>query len=176
MKHEKPWHGIMRLLELQVLDIDGSVISEQKNINNLLHQEGEEFLLRAAFTGGRVSEVIPDNYYLGLDNRQLVDVDHTMDDLIGEPVGGGYQRQAIQSSGDFTVNFENSHFRAVSPIVAFRSTSGSWGPVSNLFMSDQDGNSGSLITTVTLQSPIALDPGQSVTMRIAMTLKEYPTT
>ena len=171
---KKPWHGIMKLLELQIRDTDGNVLSEQKNLLNILHQEGEEYLLRAAFTGGRISDVIPEFYYLGLDNRQIVTAENTIDDLIGEPSGGGYQRQAINSSGDFSVNFEGSNFRAVSPIVAFRSTSSSWGPVTKLFMSDQEGSGGSLITTVALQSPISLDPGQSVTMRIAMQLKEIP--
>lgn len=171
---KKPWQGIMKLLWLEHRDVDGTLINRQENINNILHQDGEEFLLRAAFTGGKNSTVIPDDYYLGLDNRQSITAAQTMDDLIGEPFGGGYERQTIQSSGDFAMNFENSHFKAVSPIVAFRSTSVSWGPVSNLFMTDRDGDSGPLITTVTLDSPVLLEIGQTVNMRIAIMLRDCP--
>jgi hypothetical protein len=168
----KDWHGIMKILELQHIDYQGNIISTQKNLLNLLHQEGEEFLLRAAFVGGRVSNVIPEFYYLGLDNRQSVAADDTIDDLISEPIGGGYERQEISSDGDFSINFEQDHFLATSPIVAFRSTTSSWGPVSNLFLTNAADTSGSLISTVVLTSPISLSSGDSVTMRIGMQLRE----
>jgi hypothetical protein len=97
-----------------------------------------------------------------------------MDDLIGEPSGGGYVRQEIASAGDFAINFENDHFVATSPIVAFRATTGSWGPVSNLFLTNMDDNTGYLISTAVLQSAIALNPGDAVTMRIGMKLRDCP--
>lgn len=171
---EKNWNGIMKILEIQHWDSKGTLLWEDKNVLNLLHQDGEEYLLRAAFTGGRVSNVIPDNYYLGLDNRQAVTAADTMDDLIGEPSGGGYVRQEIASAGDFAINFENDHFVATSPIVAFRATTGSWGPVSNLFLTNMDDNTGYLISTAVLQSAIALNPGDAVTMRIGMKLRDCP--
>jgi hypothetical protein len=172
---KKDWHGIMKILELQHIDTHGNVISTQRNLLNLLHQEGEEFLLRAAFVGGRVSNVIPEFYYLGLDNRQVVADKDTIDDLIGEPLGGGYERQAISSDGDFAINLEQDHFLATSPIVAFRATTSSWGPVSNLFLTNTSDTSGSLISTVILASPISLNSGDSVTMRIGMQLRECTT-
>lgn len=171
---KKNWHGILKLIELQHLDVDGTVLSEQRHILNLLHLDGEEFLLRAAFTGGRVSDVIPDNYYLGLDNRITVAVGDTIDDITGEPISGGYERQEISSSGDFAINFEDSHFIATSPIVAFRATTGSWGPVSNLFLTTAEDDTGVLISTVVLAASVSLTAGQSVTMRVGLTLKDCP--
>lgn len=174
---DKNWHGIMKILEIQHWDSKGNLVWEEKNVLNLLHQDGEEFLLRAAFTGGRDSNIIPDNYELGLDNRQAVTETDTMDDLIGEPSGGGYVRQEIASAGDFAINFEENHFVATSPIVAFRATTGAWGPVSNLFLTNQPpGGIGDryLISTAILQSAIALNPGDAVTMRIGMKLKDCP--
>lgn len=168
----KDWHGIMKIIEIQHLAADGSILSTQNRILNTLHQEGEEFLLRAAFTGGQDSTVVPEYYYLGLDNRSTVAAEDTMDDLIGEPTGGGYQRQEIASSGDFAINFENDHYIATSPIVAFRATSGSWGPVVNLFLTDKSDNTGFLISTVVLDTAVSLAGGESVTMRIGMQLKE----
>jgi hypothetical protein len=169
---KKDWHGIMKVLEIRHLDARGAVLWEQRDLLNILHQEGEEFLLRAAFVGGRVSDVIPENYYLGLDNRLTVDEDQTMDDILGEPTSGGYVRQAISSDGDFSINFESNHYLATSPIVAFRATSGSWGPVSNLFLTDADDDSGYLISTLELTNPVSLGVGESVTMRIGLQLRE----
>ena len=171
---EKPWKGLMKVLWIEHLDKDGTLLNRQENLRNTLHQEGEEFLLRAAFTGGQISTIIPENYYLGLDNRLTINDTDTMDDLIGEPGSGGYERQTVQSSGDFSINYENSHYRAISPIVAFRSLTADWGPVSNLFMTNKSDESGSLITTVALESAISLSIGQSVNMRISLSLRDCP--
>lgn len=164
------WNGILTIIDIQHTNSKGDILWEAKNIKNLLHQEGEEFLLRAAFTGGQTSTVIPVSYYLGLDNRQAIDVSNTLDDLIGEPASGGYERQAISSSGDFSINFENSHFVATSPIVVFRATVGNWGPISNLFLTTTADNTGYLISTAVLNSSVSLTAGDNVTMRIGMRL------
>lgn len=166
------WNGILTIIDIQHWDAQGRLLWEQKNIKNMLHQDGEEFLLRAAFTGGQVSTIIPEEYFLGLDNRSVIDVEDTMDDLIGEPSSGGYERQAIASSGDFAINFEDEHFVATSPIVAFRATVGDWGPVTNLFLTTADDNTGYLISTAVLDSAVDLTAGESVTMRIGMRLRE----
>lgn len=163
---------LMKLIEIQHRNVDGSVLWEAHNLLNIIHLDGEEFLLRAAFTGGKISSVIPDYYYLGLDNRQLLAKADTMENLIAEPFGGGYTRQQISSAGDFSINIESGDFIATSPIVAFRSTTSNWGPVSNLWITDAADNSGYLISSISLQSPISLITGQSVTMRIGMQLLE----
>jgi len=173
-KNNDNWHGIMKILHIQHWDVDGTLLWEDKNIRNLLHLEGEAFILRAAFAGGKNSVVIPENYYLGLDNRLSVDADNTMDDLIGEPTGGGYTRQAISSLNDFSINLDSEHYIATSPIVAFNAMSSAWGPVSNLFLTDAQDNSGSLISTAILDTAIAVEIGQQVTMRIGLLLKDCP--
>ena len=174
-KHNDNWFGIMKILHIQKLDVDGTVLWEQRNVRNLLHLEGEEFILRAAFAGGKNSIVIPENYYLGLDNRLAPAAANTMDDLIGEPTGGGYTRQSISSLNDFSINLDAEHYIATSPIVAFNAISSFWGPVSNLFLTDKEDNTGSLISTAVLETPVALEIGQQVTMRIGLLLKDCPT-
>lgn len=174
MDKNKEWYGLMKVLEIQHWR-DGKVIWEEKNIRNLFHIEGESYLLRAAFAGGRDSSVIPDNYYLGLDNRVTVTAGDTIDSLIGEPGANGYDRQSVSSSGDFTVVLnEDGHYRAVSVIVAFQATSGSWGPVQNIFLTDKIDNSGSLISSVRFSIPITVNGGDSVTMRMSMSLRDCP--
>lgn len=161
----------MKVLEVQHWGSDGHLLWEEKNILNLLHLDGEEFILRAAFTD---ASTIPAFYYLGLDNRLTIAADDTMDDLIGEPVAGGYERSEISSTGDFSINFESSHYIATSPIVAFRSTTGTWGPCSNLFLATTLNDTGKLISTATLSSSVSLSPGEIVTMRIGMKLRDCP--
>jgi len=171
----KYWPGIMKILEIQHLDSKNNVLWKQKNIKNLLHLDGEQFLLQAAFIGGKNSTIIPDFYYLGLDNRQNVSVDDTINDIISEPFGGGYERAEISSEDDFSINFEQDHYIATSPIVAFRSTIGSWGPVSNLFLTAEVNGSFKLISTAILPAAFAVNSGESVTMRIGMQIRECPT-
>lgn len=168
------WNGILKIIDVKHLDTSGNVLWQNNNILNIMHEDGEEYILRAVFTGGRVSTIIPDSYYLGLDNRVTPATTDTMDDLIGEPTTNGYERQATNSSGDFAINFESNHFIATSPIVAFRATAGAWGPVSHLFLTDQSNNSGFLISTASLGTTITVSAGESVTMRIGMTLRDCP--
>ena len=168
----KDWHGIMKIIEIKHLDVDGTVLWKQEHIHNIIHNEGEEYILRAAFTGGRVSSVIPDNYYVGLDNRSVVDVTDTMDDLVGEPATFGYERQPIASSGDFVINFQDDHYIAQSPIIAFQASGGTWGPVVNLFFTNLINNTGYLISTATFDSAFSVQSGQSVTLRVNMLLRD----
>lgn len=163
----------MKIIEIQHLDCNGLIIWQDKNIHNLLHLEGELYLLQAAFAGGQDSTVIPVSYYLGLDNRSVVNDDDTMDELIGEPLSGGYARAAVASSGDFAINLETDHYLATSPVVQFQATTG-WGPISKLFLTTNSDNSGKLISTAELDSPLTLGASEKVTMRIGMTLKDCP--
>lgn len=173
MRHNN-WPGIMKVEEIQHWDSSNQLLWEAHNIPNLLHYEGEQYILQAAFVGGKTSTIIPDYYYLGLDNRLSVVVDDTMDDLVGEPNGNGYQRAAVASSGDFAINFNNNHYVATSPIVAYIATLGSWGPVSNLFLTAEVDSEYKLISTAVLPSAIVMNSGDRITMRIGMQLRDCP--
>lgn len=166
------WNGLIKIIEIKHQNKFGEIIWERKNIPNLLHLRGEEFILRSAFTGGKISDVIPENYYIGLDNRSLIVDNQEMSDISGEPSFSGYTRQAIASSGDFTVALENGHYQAISPIMVFTANGGSWGPVSVLFLTDSSDSSGTLISSIVLDTPIILNDGESVTLRFGASLKD----
>lgn len=167
------WHGIMKILWIKHWR-EGQVIWESENIRNLLHKEGESFILRAVFQGGVQSQVIPENYYIGLDARFVLDVEDNLGSLIGEPSGNGYTRQAVSSSGGFDVTLEDSNYRATSPIVAFTAVIGGWGPVSNIFLTDSTTSTGNLISSAALPSNLSVADGDTVTMRIGLVLKDCP--
>jgi len=167
------WNGIMKVLWVKHWR-DGELIWKQNNIRNLLHTDGESYVLRAVFTGGQVSSVIPQFYYMGLDNRSEILASNTLNNLVAEPVGDGYLRQAVSSAGDFVVTLEGSNYRATSPIVAFRAEGGSWGPVQNVFLTDSATETGTLISSAKLDSGVTVADGDQITMRIGIVLKDCP--
>ena len=170
------WNGIMKVLWIKQWR-DGELIWEQDNVRNLLHTDGESFVLRAVFTGGKENSVIPDFYYMGLDNRSEIVAVNTMDSLVAEPIGDGYLRQAISSaggSGGFVVTLEGGNYRATSPIVGFRAEGGSWGPIQNVFLTNSATSSGILISSAKLDTGITVADGDQITMRIGLVLKDCP--
>lgn len=159
----------MKVLEIQHLSKTGEIIWEDKKLLNLLHTEGEEFILEAIFAGG----IIPDTYYLGLDNRTAISESDTMSDILTEPIGNGYLRQPVLSVGEFTFGLTSGGFtQAQSPIVTFIASGGSWGPVNNLWLTTEADETGQLISTVVLSSETTLLDGERVTMRIGLGMRD----
>lgn len=164
----------MKVLEIQHLDKNGKVLWRKENLHNLLHLQGEEFILLSVFLGGKVNnDYLPDNFYLGMDNRSRVLASDAMTDLAGEPAFAGYERAVIPATGSFIVTLaDDNHYRATSPIVAFTAAGGGWGPVQNLFLTNQVGDAGYLISTISLGISVTLTDGESVTVRVGMALRD----
>lgn len=167
MKH------LLKILEVQHKKGD-KVLWESFNIPNTLHLSGEEFILSALFRSAS-GIVVPSFYYLGMDNRSTIDVSDNMESLTTEPSGNGYSRQAVSSATGFTVEqFTISgdtsgllHWRAKTQIVAFTASGGSWGPVSNVFLTNLIDNSGYLISTASLGTTRTVASGETLTFRFA---------
>jgi len=167
---DKNWHGLMIVQEIQHLNSKGIVLWEAKKLRNLFVNSGEQFILDVVFAGG----TIPTSYFLALDNRAVINVTDTISSFVAEPTSGGYSRQAVS---DFAVIFENGNWRAVSPIVAFTADSSGagtgWGPVRNLNLVTGSGVSGTvLISSTDLGTSISLSPGESVTVRMQLAMKD----
>ena len=169
----KNWHGIMKIDEIVQKDHGGKTIFKEENIYNILHNQGEQVILSAVFTGGSNSNsFIPSNYYLGLDNRTTITADQTLASLSGEPSGKGYSRQPSSSTTGFTIVNNNGLYQARSNIIIFAAVAGTWGPVSNLFLTDvSSGTNGNLYSTAVLSSPIILSSGETISVRFSMALK-----
>ena len=164
----------LEILEVQHLR-NGEVIWENKNILNTFHVEGELFVLSSLLrTSGDIS--VPSFYYLGLDNRTTLSVADNMAGISTEPSGNGYSRQPVSSSTGFTIEeFVSSvdslsHWRAKSTIVSFSASGGSWGPVSNVFMTTELNNTGYLISSASLGVTRTLTSGDSFNLRFALRL------
>ena len=160
---------LMTLLEVKHFR-KGKCIWAQYNVPNTWHQEGQEFILSNSFDtdyGG----TIPEFYYLGLDNRTTLAVTDTMASLAGEPTGDGYQRQAFSSTIGFTIAADDSDaIVATSGIATFVATISQWGPVRNAFLTTQTDDDGYLIASAALSSQRTVIAGDSISVRINLSL------
>lgn len=163
------WRGLVKILEIQHIR-NGKVIWEEHNLRNLLHTTGEAFILRCAFINN--GAIVPANYYFGLDARPTIALADTMADILDEPSGNGYVRQQVSSNGGFSLTVVGGVNRAVSSILTFTSTGAGYGPVKNLFLTDQSGAGGTLISSNPLSSPITLAGGDSVNLRLSLQLSD----
>lgn len=164
---------LIHLEYIQHISKDGKILWEDKDLYNVLHTDGEEFILRAVFLGGKTSNTyIPNYYYFGLDNRTTPAISDTMSDLVSEPFTNGYVRGAIASTSEFTLSTSSGNKKISSPILTFQATGGSWGPVKSLFLTDKSDDSGYLISSVPLSSALTLNSGESINLRMNLVLKD----
>jgi len=164
----KNWHGLMTILEIEHTNSNGEVIWRDENLLNIFHTTGEEYLLKVAFDG----KLLPVYYYLGLDDRVELDVADQMTDIVDEPSVNGYLRQTVDAGG-WTVEVKNGVNRATSPIVTFNASGGgTWGPVRNLFLTNEIGGAGLLMASVALSAMATLSSGDNISMRISLALQD----
>lgn len=157
------WNGIFKIIHTQHFSETAELIWEEKKIiHNLLHIDGEAFLLKALFTG---EEEIPDDWFIGLDGRNSINVNQTMND-VSEPSGNGYERQPVPSSGQFVY----ADGEVIGPIVTFRATGGSF-TVRVVFFSDQD-TDGTLISSAPLSSERTVLSGQTLSVKVSFALSD----
>lgn len=166
-KDLKNWRGILRIDEFTLLNDKKEILYQEKNIHNILHQEGELLILNVLFTG----TAAPSYYYLGLDNRTTLDFTNTLSSLSAEPSGNGYARQQILPA-QFNVNLTTgSNYQVTGPVVNFSATTGSWGPVQNLFLTTaSSGTGGILISSAKLSESITVDPPNIVSLKFSFAL------
>lgn len=159
---------------LRILDIkhwrDGEVVWEASDLPNTLHRTGELYALRGLFATAS-QDAVP-FYYVGMDNRTDIAVNDTITSLSGEPTVNGYQRQAVSAASGFTVTLNESsgHYEAVSGVLTFTASGGTWGPVLNLFLATSNGNSGLLISSVQMDGTHYVSNGESLTVRLGVRL------
>lgn len=163
------WNGIMKVLELEHLASDGSLLHRETDLKNIIHSKGEELILKILFSG----QAVPAKYYIGLDSRSSLDKSQSITDLSGlEPSSNSYARQSVDSNNFSVVTVSAGYRQANSPTLLFKAVGGSWGPVRNMFLTTGLGyGSGlTLISSVPLSSNINVSDGETITMRMAMAL------
>lgn len=165
----KPWSGLVKLLELKVTDLDGNVVFEKKDINNVLHYQGQELILSCMFG----NSTPPSEYYVGLDSRTSITVNQNMTSLQGEPTTGGYVRQPLARGTNFvvtTVGTSTTSVKATSTTVTFTATGSSYTATDMFLCTSSSGSTGYLISTVAFGTTVTVSPSNQVSMKFAMQL------
>lgn len=173
----KDWNGILKIIEVEQIR-NGKILWSKKNLYNTLHSEGEEYFLEILFNNPGDGTLPPEYYYLGLDARPDIQVADTMSDLVDEPTANGYVRQLVSSKPDQSTGWEltteNNYTKAKCSIITFAAAGGDWGPVKNLFLTNQNDDDGVLIASVVLADEAYLEDGDSINLRMALTLRDSP--
>lgn len=173
----KDWSGILKILEVEQVR-KGEIIWSKKNLYNTLHNGGEGYFLEVLFNNPNDGTLPPEYYYLGLDARTEISVSDTMVDIIDEPTANGYFRQPVSSRPNqptgWSVTTNDAYTKALCSIITFTAAGGEWGPVKNLFLTNQNDNDGILIASVALTDEAYLEDGDAINLRMALTLRDSP--
>lgn len=161
------WKGILKIIEVEHIR-NSKILWRQEEIYNQLHSKGELFLLNCCFNNNGTYP--PGSYLFGLDNRTSISKNDEIEDLQGEPSGNGYNRQTRSSNGGFTVELHNEIYRASSNIMTFYATGSGWGPVKNIFLTTSVESEEILISSAALSQSISLVDGDSINLRMALSL------
>ena len=171
---------VLHIAKISHIDKQGNILWEAKNLDNILHDEGEQALLSAYFAttmSGFGSP--PASIYLGLDARGSVVEADTLANLSGEPTTKiGYERKALSTAGtgangqDFYINQPAAYYRADGKTVIY--TAGEdWTAVTQLFLCTVlSGTAGKLIATVALSASRTLLSGDSLNASMYIGLSE----
>lgn len=173
----------MTIDKFYILDKYKKIKYEEHNIKNMLHKEGEEYILNALF---KDSQSIPVNgYYVGLDVRPTFDKNDTLSEIIGEPTVNGYRRQNVPLS-NWSLQISNDVWFAKSGTIIFsaindQGTDTGWGPVTNIFLATTNERCermpgscvGKLISSAKLGSSVSIGNKESVVMEMSLSLYDH---
>jgi hypothetical protein len=159
--------NLLTVDEVRHLDKSGDCIWMAKGLKNMLHTQGVEFILKTLFVKS-TGVAIPTTYYVGLDNRSVLNLADILDGVTGEPSTFGYQRYSLNSNTGFNAVFDSQTWKAKSITLLFNAIGGSWGPVKNAFLTTTSGNQGYLISSVVLPSVRTLNAGEAFTFKISL--------
>jgi hypothetical protein len=154
----------MTINSFTVFDNYKNIIFEQKNIKNIVHQLGEQYMLNALFKQGDIAS----SYWVGLDNRVTLGSTDTVASITGEPLPQtSYKRQEITSwSSPYLLN---GSYAVKSSSIVFDASLVGWGPVNNIFLTTSK-SGGILVSSARLSQTVALTAGDSVIMDMSLSL------
>lgn len=144
-------------------------------IPNIFHDEGEEYLVKVAFTE---ETAVPANHYIGLDDRASLAEGDTLTTVNAtEPSGNGYARVAVATDNvDYTATQPAGNWQVASKTVTFTASGGpipAAGVVDNMFLCDQaSGTAGDLYASVALSTSRTILDGDSLNVDITIEISE----
>ena len=162
---DSSWSGLLYIEELLVKEKD-QIILKKNNLKNVFHTGGQTLFLSCMFKNTSV----PNDYYVGLDNRNSISPNQTMADISGEPTVAGYSRQTLVKNTDFNFIPDSNPVKIRSSTITFGTTSESYSATNMFLCTVLTGTSGILISTISFGTTISVTPSKTVSMKFAMTL------
>lgn len=144
----------------------------EKNLKNILHPDGELYLLSAAFAtqlDGYGSA--PANLYVGIDNREIIEINDTLAKATShEPKVSSYKRQILSTSKDFALVQNERKLKAEVTFEAGHDIMG----ISKYFIttSSSGSRSGKLLISVAMKHERTLFTGDILRLEITVGLKD----
>ena len=137
---------------------------------NALADQGEETILETVFR--KNSTYTPSAYYVRLCNSNLIETD-VLIGISNEPSGNGYSPQLIEASttGFPTKDTFEGDYRLISKEVVFTASGGDIGPVSTMYLSTTNDNSGKLFAFLSLPMIRTILNGDSMIVQFEVILK-----
>lgn len=152
---------------------EGRVIYEEEDLENILHDEGEQALLSAYFDTDLAGYGAPPlNLYVGLDNRTSLTESQTLANLTGEPSGNGYARIAVSTTTGWTISNPVDDYQAKTATLTFNASGAGWGPVSKIFLATTSDNTGKLLVSLALSASRTLVAGDQLNTDLAIKMSE----
>jgi hypothetical protein len=142
------------------------LIWQQLNLTNLLHYEGEPYVLSAAFhTSLEGYGAAPKELYIGIDSRPLLHYGDTLKDVVNfEPTLETYQRIGVRTDKDFFTIRTRAVFKAIG---------GDLGEMRNYFLTTaREGTDGQLIVSSPLRHPFPFYEGYKLGVEMIVTMRE----
>lgn len=172
---------VLHIKEIQHLDKDGNIKWEAHDLDNILHDEGEQYILSAAFATGMAGYgVAPSTLYLGLDTstRTLAEAD-TLVNVTENLEANGYTRKPLVTTGagtsadDFYITQPSAYYQAQTKIVEWSATNANWTTVTKLFLTTAaTGTTGKLICSIALSATRTLAVGDVIKCAMYLGLSE----
>lgn len=159
---------------------DGSLLWVMNKRPNLLHYEGEQYILSAAFnTSLEEYGSIPGELYIGLDSRPALKASDTLVNAISrEPQLPAYKRARIRTNGDFSPKWEKAQGESedvftLAATATFSAKDGDIGTINNYFLTTaREGGKGKIIVSSALTHPFDFWEGYKLTTELIVSLRD----
>lgn len=171
---------VLHIAKIEHRNKNGELLWSDENLVNLLHDEGEQYILSAAFATGMTGYgAVPATLYLGLDTsaRTLAETDTLA--LVTENIAdNGYSRKPLSTAGtgvvgqDFVIVQPATFYQAQSSIQQWACVNAAWTTITKLFLATSLDNTGKLICSVPLSLSRTLAVGDTINAAIYIGLSE----
>src|SRR5690348_12026888 len=134
----------------------GELLWEEKDIPNILHDDGSRHILANSFKTGDSFAGVPSNDYIGLRSNSAAETDTLSSGLTELGAVNGYARNPVSTTTGFALSLISGGYKATSGNVVFTNSAAvgtnAWTAAVALFLATTIDNTGKLISSAALST------------------------